>query len=578
MPVPARDLAADVEEALFRERLPAGALKLEITESVLMERPEAAAESLGRLMALGARVLIDDFGTGYSSLAVLRRLPAEAIKIDRSFVQGTEDGRGRELMRLMVDMAHALGMGVVVEGVEDEDAARRLAAMGCDMLQGHYYGPAMEEEAAFGMLAGTGRGRRSGEWRLGDGGREWERPRRPKGFALWNPVTAAVCFFWSRAPGRGAFFCGGQPPKKDACAFFYSPQEPQHPVQGRDRMRRPPKKTLASFSILPRSRNIPSKAVIGCGAPKKDACVFFYSPQEPQHPVQGRDRMRRPPKKTLASFSILPKSRSIPSRAVIGCGGQPGMYKSTGKSASTPSWDSGIPANGPPEMAQDPEAITIRGSGVASWHFRSARRMFSVTGPVTMIPSAWRGEATNSMPKRPRSKKMVVKTFKSASQALQPPALTCRSFRDRPKQPPGPLLQGLGQPQGLAPVVQMLAFAHGQPVVAAEGQGPGGRAAMQSVQNRHLPRSMAGVPFRAQARQDGPHGAGRGAGRVLAAVGRAFRGVDDRQAPETVGQGRGLAGKATVPALLAQAFQDGAKHCSGSLSRPGPPTGGTVAR
>ncbi len=153
------DLAADVEEALFRERLPAGALKLEITESVLMERPEAAAESLGRLMALGARVLIDDFGTGYSSLAVLRRLPAEAIKIDRSFVQGTEDGRGRELMRLMVDMAHALGMGVVVEGVEDEDAARRLAAMGCDMLQGHYYGPAMEEEAAFGMLAGDGEGK-----------------------------------------------------------------------------------------------------------------------------------------------------------------------------------------------------------------------------------------------------------------------------------------------------------------------------------------------------------------------------------------------------------------------------------
>ncbi len=132
------DLTDEVEEALFRERLPAGALKLEITESVLMERPEAAAESLGRLRALGAGVRIDDFGTGYSSLAVLRRLPAEAIKIDRSFLRGMTDTGGRELLRLMVGMAHALEMGVVVEGVEDEDTARRLADMGCDLLQGYY--------------------------------------------------------------------------------------------------------------------------------------------------------------------------------------------------------------------------------------------------------------------------------------------------------------------------------------------------------------------------------------------------------------------------------------------------------
>ncbi|MFZ5812995.1 MAG: putative bifunctional diguanylate cyclase/phosphodiesterase, partial [Thermodesulfobacteriota bacterium] len=148
------DLAAEVEEALFRERLPAGALKLEITESVLMERPDAAARTLSRLKALGAGVLIDDFGTGYSSLAVLRRLPAEAVKIDRSFVRGMEDGRGRELMRLMVEMAHALGMAVVVEGVERRDEAERLAGMGCDMIQGHYFGRAVEEEAACGMLAG----------------------------------------------------------------------------------------------------------------------------------------------------------------------------------------------------------------------------------------------------------------------------------------------------------------------------------------------------------------------------------------------------------------------------------------
>ncbi len=151
------DLAAEVEQALRRERLPAGALKLEITESVLMEHPDAAAETLARLKGLGAAVFIDDFGTGYSSLAVLRRLPAEAIKIDQSFVRGLDEERGWELVRLMVAMAHALNMDVVVEGVERKDEAAGLLDMGCDMIQGHYFGAAMEEEAAGELLGGEGK-------------------------------------------------------------------------------------------------------------------------------------------------------------------------------------------------------------------------------------------------------------------------------------------------------------------------------------------------------------------------------------------------------------------------------------
>jgi len=118
---------------------------------------------------------------------------------------------------------------------------------------------------------------------------------------------------------------------------------------------------------------------------------------------------------------------------VRGCGGQPGMKRSTGSAPVTPSWTSSWPMKGPPEIAQAPTAITIFGAGTASYVDWSARRMFSEWAPVTSSPSAWRGEATNWTPKRARSQPTEFSTLVSSSQPLQPPAETWRSLRDRPK-------------------------------------------------------------------------------------------------------------------------------------------------
>lgn len=118
-------------------------LVLEITESTLMDAPRAFPV-LQRLREMGVRISIDDFGTGYSCLAYFRNLPADELKIDRSFVSGlVTDPACAEIVRLIVDLAHRFGLSVVAEGVEDEPTAERLRALGCDMVQGYLYGRPM---------------------------------------------------------------------------------------------------------------------------------------------------------------------------------------------------------------------------------------------------------------------------------------------------------------------------------------------------------------------------------------------------------------------------------------------------
>lgn len=117
-------------------------LVLEITESALMADPRMATTVLGRLADMGCRISLDDFGTGYSSLAHLQRLPLHELKIDRSFVRAmTHDPSAEIIVRSIVDLAHNLNLSVVAEGVEDHAAFRRLAAMGCDHIQGFLFGP-----------------------------------------------------------------------------------------------------------------------------------------------------------------------------------------------------------------------------------------------------------------------------------------------------------------------------------------------------------------------------------------------------------------------------------------------------
>ena len=115
-------------------------LVLEITESALLDDVDAALDVLERLRALGVRIALDDFGTGWSSLSYLNRLPVDVLKIDRSFVDRLGgDRRDRSIVAGMIDLAHALDLVVVAEGVETPSQLSDLFAMGCDVAQGYYF-------------------------------------------------------------------------------------------------------------------------------------------------------------------------------------------------------------------------------------------------------------------------------------------------------------------------------------------------------------------------------------------------------------------------------------------------------
>jgi diguanylate cyclase (GGDEF)-like protein/PAS domain S-box-containing protein len=117
----------------------AGRLQLELTESAVMADAERAMEILTRISDMGIHISIDDFGTGYSSLSYLRRLPVKEIKIDRSFVTDlTRNEADQVIVRSIIDLGHNLGLSVVAEGVEDRATMSMLAALGCDLMQGHY--------------------------------------------------------------------------------------------------------------------------------------------------------------------------------------------------------------------------------------------------------------------------------------------------------------------------------------------------------------------------------------------------------------------------------------------------------
>jgi diguanylate cyclase (GGDEF)-like protein/PAS domain S-box-containing protein len=150
------DLVEQVDDVLRVSGLPARLLKLEVTESMVMENTDGAIALLRRLKALGVHIAIDDFGTGYSSLSYLLRLPADTLKIDRSFVSGTGDaGRNVSIVRTVVGLAYSLGLDVVAEGVETEEQRALLADLGCPLAQGFLFSPAVDREAAM-SLARTG--------------------------------------------------------------------------------------------------------------------------------------------------------------------------------------------------------------------------------------------------------------------------------------------------------------------------------------------------------------------------------------------------------------------------------------
>ncbi|MFF0205263.1 putative bifunctional diguanylate cyclase/phosphodiesterase [Streptomyces sp. NPDC005017] len=157
--------AGSVAARLARHGVPAGALQLEITEHVLLEDPQRAADTLAGLTGHGVKMSLDDFGTGYSSLVHLRRLPVSELKIDRSFVARLAvDNEDAEIVRCTVDLAHSLGLLVVAEGVEDDETWERLRDLRCDAVQGWLVAAAMPADETT-------------AWLRARGVRGWERPR-----------------------------------------------------------------------------------------------------------------------------------------------------------------------------------------------------------------------------------------------------------------------------------------------------------------------------------------------------------------------------------------------------------------
>jgi diguanylate cyclase (GGDEF)-like protein/PAS domain S-box-containing protein len=149
------DLIQDLRTVLSRSAVARGTLKLELTESLVMENPEYAAQMLTRMRELGVGLSLDDFGTGHSSLAYLQRFPFDTIKIDQSFVRQNGKGARPVILRSIVAMAHDLGMDVIAEGAERDSDAADLYQLGCEYAQGYVFGHPLPPEQAIALVGQT---------------------------------------------------------------------------------------------------------------------------------------------------------------------------------------------------------------------------------------------------------------------------------------------------------------------------------------------------------------------------------------------------------------------------------------
>jgi diguanylate cyclase (GGDEF)-like protein len=147
------DLLERIQDALAASQLNPHCLKLEITESVVMENAEAAALMFKQLRALGVQLSIDDFGTGYSSLSYLHRFPLNYLKIDRSFVSRLTTDNDNAIVRTISTLARNLGMEVIAEGIETEEQYQQLKILGCEYGQGFLFSHPVDNQSVLHLLA-----------------------------------------------------------------------------------------------------------------------------------------------------------------------------------------------------------------------------------------------------------------------------------------------------------------------------------------------------------------------------------------------------------------------------------------
>jgi EAL domain-containing protein (putative c-di-GMP-specific phosphodiesterase class I) len=148
------ELVAIVRDALAKGGLAPGLLELELTEEAVMADTDATMLTLNAFRADGVRIALDDFGTGYSSLSYLKRMPLNALKVDRSFVTGLPgNADDRAIVRAILVMADSLGLAVTAEGVENFEQAQALKAMDCGSLQGFYFSRPVDAQGVPALLA-----------------------------------------------------------------------------------------------------------------------------------------------------------------------------------------------------------------------------------------------------------------------------------------------------------------------------------------------------------------------------------------------------------------------------------------
>jgi len=148
------DLPSEISRCLVQSGVDPNCLRLEIIETIAMADEEKSDHVLAQLKAIGVRLSIDDFGTGYSSLSRLRRIPVDTLKIDRSFISNMEsDPENHEIVRVIIMLAHNLGLKVVAEGTETQEQINSLKQLNCEMAQGYLFSPPANAEVISKLLA-----------------------------------------------------------------------------------------------------------------------------------------------------------------------------------------------------------------------------------------------------------------------------------------------------------------------------------------------------------------------------------------------------------------------------------------
>lgn len=303
----------EIRHVLGRNIVPRGALRLEITETLVMENPEQAVEVLETLRGAGAELALDDFGTGYSSLAYLQRFPFDTIKIDRELVRSSSSANGAAIMRSIVALTHELSKKVVAEGVEHAEEAVFLRSIGCEYAQGYHFGEPISERDVIHLLKIV---RRS------------EKRMQPRGFFRPKLKTKKI-----DAPAETISVESEQVPVTAASALAAATESKPHALPARaivrPRQKAPP---------APVARSQKPVAPLGLAPPsQRDAAIAFTMPPVVSPTTNGGPAQRKPVQQMPRS---LPPQAPAPSNGMtpstIGGGAQAPTTRSPAPTYATP--------------------------------------------------------------------------------------------------------------------------------------------------------------------------------------------------------------------------------------------------